>query len=213
LILTSYYILQKNRGVAINSKLKAQNSKLKNGYTLIEMVVVMGIITVIFSFGTLGLTTIRNQYILDGMTEDTVTMIREAQTRAISVSGGAKAWGVSYEAFAPNRIILLKAMDINTTPVVQIHEFKNLATGASITGGLSGTRSVFYVAPFGTPYIAKARPSCVYPADWALTQKATREVKPQGNCISTENELRLTITYKGRSSVIIVNKSGDARVE
>lgn len=100
------------------------SKKHKPGFTLLELLVVLGILFVIFAFGYPSYSNIREDVVLKDTSYEIVNVLRLAQDHSIS-SMGASPWGVD---FATDSYIL-RGSDYS-------HEY-DLPSGISITADSS----------------------------------------------------------------------------
>jgi len=70
--------------------------KERRGFTVIELVLVLGIIAVLSFVSFLGLSGRKSKTQLDGAAKQMVSLLREAQSRSVSQSGSI-IWGVRFE--------------------------------------------------------------------------------------------------------------------
>jgi len=198
----SQSIFLKTGGI-INSKLKTQNPKLKTGFSLIEMTVVMGIIAIIFLLGAGAFISARDQYIVDQATEEIITRVREAQNKSISVQRGSggesvKVWGVSLHSGRAETIII---RDDRSSSIDSVYHFPAGITNNSV--------QIYFAAPFGSPYLISGICS------WRDSQKATKELEPivSSQCTILTQPFNLGLTYKGSvRATIVINPNGDIHV-
>lgn len=205
------YIIISSEGY-INSKLETRNSKLpfrpgRKGYTLVEMVVVMGIAAVIMLIGVGAFVMVRNQYLLDAKVEATITAIRDAQNRAIASmkvnDENPKAWGVSFKNGSPDQISLFYTDGATRTSAEEI-----LESGGAVGIGLinpdfgTDTGNIIFTSPFGNSYLIAG--SC----NLVLSNKPTKEYIPDGSC-TTYDEMVISLSFGNQSQSITVNRRGD----
>lgn len=67
----------------------------KNGFTLLEMVISVGILAVLSIVGTTGVMSVRTKKMLDGEADTILTTIRETQDKALKQEE-ATAWGIKF---------------------------------------------------------------------------------------------------------------------
>ncbi|MBI2100754.1 MAG: type II secretion system protein [Candidatus Vogelbacteria bacterium] len=70
---------------------------MKRGFTLLEFLIVVGIIALLTSLVLWPFANFRDEKLLDGAAEDILTFLNEARTRTLS-SDGATAYGVYFES-------------------------------------------------------------------------------------------------------------------
>ncbi len=70
--------------------------KNRKGFTIIELVLVIGIIAILSVVSLIGLSGRKNKTELDGATKQITALLREAQSKSVSQINGS-AWGVHFE--------------------------------------------------------------------------------------------------------------------
>lgn len=78
------------------SKPKTQNLKPNSAFTLIELLIVIGLITIISTVGILNLFNYRSYRNLDSTAQEIVAVLRSAQSRSIDSESGGN-FGVHFE--------------------------------------------------------------------------------------------------------------------
>ena len=78
-------------------KVKSVKFKVKLGFTLVEILIVIGIVALVTTIVVIPFASFRDAKLLDGATEDILSFLHEAQTRTLSSDGGV-AYGVSFES-------------------------------------------------------------------------------------------------------------------
>ncbi len=69
---------------------------MKKGFTMVELLVTLGVIAVIATFSVIGLSGYRSTATLTSATKQVGALLREAQSNAMAQSQGA-AWGVHFD--------------------------------------------------------------------------------------------------------------------
>lgn len=67
----------------------------RRGFTVIELILVLGIIVILSTVSFVGLSGRKNKTELDGVTKQMVSLLREAQSRAVSQSSST-VWGARF---------------------------------------------------------------------------------------------------------------------
>ncbi|MFH1170151.1 MAG: type II secretion system protein [Candidatus Vogelbacteria bacterium] len=70
---------------------------MKRGFTLVEILVAIGIIVLVSYLVVIPFASFRDAKLLDGATEDILSLLHEAQTRTLSSDGGV-AYGIHFES-------------------------------------------------------------------------------------------------------------------
>lgn len=223
-------------GVSIKTKLSQ-----KSGFTIIEIMVVMAIMAVMSVLGILAMLTINNGVIADQVAENTLSQIREAQNKALSVASTTTtvdgvptqtipvAWGVtltqgddSVATITPfyiwNSKDPLDSDARDSFKQVNLNADTNTSSFGfkSIKGGDGSTYStvsLIYAAPFGKYYASSSGIPCG--SDGGLCISAgTRPYNLQldsDNDIST-NVLNFQLIFRGSTKTITVQASGEAGI-
>lgn len=206
------------RGLKMRAGVMGANlQKKKNaaGFTLVELVVVMGIIAVISTWGVAALLNVRNEGLVDRATEETISAIREAQNKAISISstsGGVipVAWGLYVDGNTSSIKPFYVTYAASTGTIVYPAGESIKYTGLSISTGMSietpTSRYYFFTTPFGEYYT-----NSLVPASWSLNTSRPFDAIPAGSAPTEAS--RITITYKNSSSTVIVATNGDVYEE
>lgn len=183
--------------------------KSKKGYSLVEVVVVMGIIAVLMLLGVGVFVSIRDQYIVDAATEEAITAVREAQNRAISFSqgsaGNTKAWAVN---FSSSEGIRLRSLSVDPENNEAIHSNE---IGYGISRGVvisSNNDHIYFASPFGTTHLFNSECN-----SWLEDEEnPSHEFVPScGNTLTAP--ATISFSYKGKSSSIVINGAGDVHAE
>ena len=69
---------------------------MRKGFSLIELLITIGIVAVLGTIGTMNLVNYRSRNILDLQTQEIVATLRDAQSRSISQENG-RPWGIHFE--------------------------------------------------------------------------------------------------------------------
>lgn len=75
---------------------------MKNGFTLIELIISMGLLIIIAAVGAVNLIGYRSRLDLDNASQEIIAVLREAQNRSLSqeatsIQGSGGRWGVYFE--------------------------------------------------------------------------------------------------------------------
>ena len=73
-----------------------KNKKQNKGITLFEVIIAIGIITIIFTFGTKLFVEVKNERVLDNSVGRVISLLQEARSMSVS-SVGASRYGVHFE--------------------------------------------------------------------------------------------------------------------
>lgn len=84
--------------------MKLQANEATLGFTLVEILVVVGLLALVSFLAIVPFTSFRDAKSLDGAAEDALSLLHEAQTRTLS-SDGASPYGVYFES---DKITLFK---------------------------------------------------------------------------------------------------------
>jgi len=219
------YIITSSEG-HINSKFETENSKLsfrlrRQGYTLVEMAVVMGIIGVLMLLSVSAFFSLREQSMVDQVTEELLSVIREAQNRATSISpdregNDTKVWAVSV---ANNNFSLISLYDGGVTT-----ERANISpqqTTISVSGSGStpiDSGHIAYASPFAEAYLlSNTLCSDGVLCNWSKSLKPTEEWELNpitvDNLLTGEEFLQFTVAMGNHNSKIIVRPNGDTEIE
>ncbi len=187
----------------------SQSSFRRRGFTLVEMAVVMSIIAVLMLLGVSALISARGQSVINSATDAAVVAIREAQSKSIAVSpssndnaGDVGVWGVKFDE---SDSLFLLSVDLEGNEFLEPGGTTDLMSGVKISDGIG--RYVYFASPFGTPHLAEER--C---ENWAVSERATRELEPHGCSIVEEEDITVVFTYRNHSGSVVINKRGDVSV-
>lgn len=215
-----------------------QWSVVKRGYSLVEMVVVMGIIAVIFAIGVGAILVSRNEQIAIDAAEQLKSDIRKAQVRAVSVEGAnsddpgfcpsdkkPRMWAIyvesgatnqyTFQAFCPNPSNLP-----NTGKWIQQKDPINF--GGNITFSIqdnAGNTLNQVLLSFSTPFgrYETRKYDIQIPAKKAELSNASDPNSPWIPVIelpSLDDDIIVTLKYAGRESKVIIKKiTGVAEVQ
>lgn len=155
-------------------KFEIRNSKLKHGYTIIELVVVMGIIAILMLLSASAFVLLRDQAEVDQTAETLVSTIRDAQNRAVSIMPNkndidAKVWAVS---ITMNDFSLSSIYGTGDNKLGTLIESSQInPQGTTITVERDNGRGT--IAPISSGYIAFAPPFAkTYPLSNSLCNAA-----------------------------------------
>lgn len=187
----------------IISKLKSEK---KSGYTLIEMVVVMGIIAIITLLGAYALIAARDYYALDAATEEVITAIRDAQNRSVSFMQSeieenrpTKAWGIYFDDVNNQvKYVSIQEGASEEKPEGLIAEISSRVEISSTNGD-----HVYFASPFATTYLTAG--AC---GDWEQTDKPSQEFAPV-SCTVSEEPITITLEYNSNIRTVTINERGD----
>lgn len=131
--------------------MKRQQSKtkgvLKNGFTLVELIVVVGIFLVVTSITVLSQRSFDNSILIDNLAYEIALAVREAQVYGVSTRGIAEdfssSYGVHFDMNEPNSFVLFGDRDLIGSYDgigVQDIEFFSLGSSGEITAvcGIDG---------------------------------------------------------------------------
>ena len=178
---------------------------VRKGFTLVEMTVVMAIVAILSLVGVYALITARNDAAVDSATQSTVSAIREAQNKAISVanvpgdSTPPVAWGVfvnsSTSAIQP--FYIKKDLSYN---IAGLSETKFAISSISASG--------YYVfsAPFGKYYSSDDPPDNTH---WVMNLDRPKDAIFNGTAAPNT----FTINLKGSQRTITIDTKGDVSVQ
>lgn len=124
--------------------------KTPMGFTIIELLLVLGIMTIITATGTLALFSFRAKQNLNLSAQEIVTVLRSAQNNSISqelLSSGEK-WGVHFEN---DYYALFKGTSFNVSNIVSKSTLKSgvIFSGFSNSAGPQGSIDVIFAATSG----------------------------------------------------------------
>ncbi|PJE73422.1 MAG: hypothetical protein COV02_02820 [Candidatus Terrybacteria bacterium CG10_big_fil_rev_8_21_14_0_10_41_10] len=121
-----------------SKKLKVKSQRSGNGFSLMEVIVVIAIVGVITTFAGVSFSAFRNAKLLDSTAQDILSLINTARVKSIS-SENASRYGVHFEAdravlFAGNSFVEPSAsnMELNLSPSVEISEVSLFGEGADV---------------------------------------------------------------------------------
>ena len=103
--------------------------KLSNGFSLIELLIVLGIFLLIFNISTSGFNNYKMHSNLELTTNGAVEAIRFAQSSAESGKGDSK-WGVE---ILSNKVVIFKG-DSYATRIISSDEMLNFSSGIAVSG-------------------------------------------------------------------------------
>jgi len=205
--------------------------KPKSGFTLVEMLIVLGIIAILGLISEGALLANRNYQRLAGPVEEIVSLMREAQNRSISIVKDGeytKAWefkldGATYSIKALNSDSGNLVESPTATPDSDIGNLPDgTAVNVSYSTGPSNNYSTFYATfstPFARTYLGSTAPAdlsgnCTWndggelrtrPAkDWYIDPLCTTVLSPAAPGIAT-----IDLTFKGNKITVTVNTNGD----
>lgn len=205
----------------------------KKGFTLIEMLVVMGILAVLSLLGVGGLIALRNQNAPELAAQDFLSNLREAQNRAFLVmndsnSNPTKVWAIglnpasdatSYtlnSLFANGAILSNNTEKTFNTENVSISILKN---DSSYTGG---KLFVTYSSPFSKSYILNSK-DCTLLADnceWRESARPSKEWEPGVGTITyssadknSNDKYQINFTRNNVTRSVVIYSNGDAYVQ
>lgn len=168
----------------------------------------IGIISVVSLFGASSLISARERYILNSAVEETVSNIREAQNKSISIAEGKSGWGFRFNEAGTAIEIFNFQIEPGLTVKMSAFETISLASGTTVSQDIPGERvNIIFVAPFGTSYLTSG--SC--DEYWTESNKPSLELMPISPCI-VHNEVIFTIGFQEHSAMIKVNARGDIEV-
>lgn len=129
------------------------SSFMKNGFTLIELLIVIGIMAILTTIGSVYFFGYRNKQALELTTQELITMLRDAQNKSISQENG-KAWGVYFNNTANPKYYDL-FFDSPCSPTcpptaTKIASHKILRSGVSF-GGSMPSKEVYFNKVTGLP--------------------------------------------------------------
>ncbi len=135
--------------------MKLMKLQANSGFTLFEIVIVIGIIVLVSALLLFPLSSFRVEAILDGAAEETLALLHEARERTVS-SDGASRYGVYFES---NQVTLFKgasfpgAGDANNK-VIFLNSRLALSTSAGLASGAIFERLTGALANGGTVTIS-----------------------------------------------------------
>lgn len=184
------------------------HKKFRRGFTLVEMMVVMAIIALLSVLGLSALFSINNNNTTDRAVEETISVIREAQNRAISVANAPDgtttteiplAWGFSVDSTAKKITPFYTKNDTNKTNVSYgaSLDYSNMAS-ISVTGG----NYHVFTAPFGKYYSSKVAPTL-----WRENSQRPYDIIPVD--ITPASPTTIEFNYRNSKRSININANGD----
>ena len=146
-------------------KLQARSYKLEAtlGLSVVEILVVIGIMVVLVGVVVIPFASFREQAILDGATEETLALLHEARERTVS-SDGASRYGVYFES---DKVTLFKgatfpgAGDPDNKEIL-LHNRLVLTKSASLDDGVIFERLTGKIGAAGTTTVSLISDSTKY---------------------------------------------------
>ncbi|PIS39156.1 MAG: hypothetical protein COT33_03465 [Candidatus Nealsonbacteria bacterium CG08_land_8_20_14_0_20_38_20] len=121
----------------MSSKFKIQNSKLKTGFTLVELIVVLGIMIILIALTVPAYQIFKREADLTNSTEEIINNLRLAQSKTLASEGAGK-WGL-YFSTSTNQYVLFKGNNYATraTSSDEVHKLKETIEffDVSLAGG------------------------------------------------------------------------------
>ena len=121
-------------------------TKVRRGYTLVEILIVLALMVLFGSVAGVSLFGRRNETDLDVATKRIVTLLREAQSRAVSQNSDT-GWGVHFENGNPAYVVLYSNSGHATTSYYVLPAMVVYATSSLPSGN---NREVDFNRPDGT---------------------------------------------------------------
>lgn len=200
-----------------------------------EMVVVMAIVAILSLLSGSAFIAARDQAIVSETAEEVLSSIREVQNFSIAVQDGntnnsneTKIWGIFFTKDAPDYSTFYYDAAPNSKIGATINATsKPLKTGVTIstskgTDEDTSKRYIFFSTPFGKTNTANGGCSTAMnlataPATchWKEGVTADKSWVPVGVTSSNfaNDEIKIKISYKGKTQSIVVNSRGDSYIE
>lgn len=182
------------------------HKKFRRGFTLVEMMVVMAIIALLSALGLSALFSINNNNTTDRAVEETISVIREAQNKAISVSsdpGGLTiplAWGFRIDS-TTKKVTTFYIKNDNSKTEVSYGTPLDYPTMTSVN--VTGDSYHVFTAPFGKYYSSNVDPS-----GWNVNSQRPYDIIPAG--ITAAGSTTIVFDYRNSKRDVNINANGDA---
>ena len=212
----------------------------KNGFTLIELIVVMAMIAILTLISVSALLSSRTQNTVDSMAQDILSNIRDAQNRSVSTvsgtAGPAKVWAYqikfnsgtsswdnslyTYSEDRPPNGKLQGQIESTNTPFNPAATISIMKDG-TLYNGDGKVVNIAFASPFGRPYISDGSNAnnCRWqyldsrPAkDWFIDSVCSNLSSP-ATATATSSPLTIVVSYGNMNRSVIVGASGDAYIQ
>ena len=210
-----------------------------SGFTIIEIMVVMAIMAVLVTLTASALKSANNENVVEETTQNLLSQIREAQNRAMGVSGvgGNKVWAVEIKKNGTDYgFNLVNYQNVSGTTLsiggtLARYSDKRVKIMTSIdSGGTSDNAYLAYSSPFSRFYGTIDSNGCIsgvncewnksvrYEEDWEAVEKSGSGYDDMiGLNKNPDRAMRILLSFNNGSGqpsrVIVVLSSGDAYIE
>jgi prepilin-type N-terminal cleavage/methylation domain-containing protein len=123
---------------------------MRRGYTLIELMITLGVVVVLSAVVTVGLFGSRSQADLKDATQQAAALLREAQSDTMAQEGGV-SWGVHFEnaTATPPFYALFSSSTYSTATVVSYYRLPASVAYATATLAQGAWVNVTFSSPSG----------------------------------------------------------------
>lgn len=234
-MISFFLIHYSKRGAIINKGSKLINRSLGKGFSMVELVVAMGIMSVLMLLGVSGMLNARTHVELDQIAEEIVTTLREAQNNSVAIRSGscantAKVWGVQFKKSTSEvKLISLCQDPTDPTQLTIVTERTNNYNDIDFDlNETSDSLFVTYAVPFAEAYVFTTNTNGCAPGgagcswsqtnsptgDWQLITGADTPLYLHKRSQSITGDYSLTLNYKGNlDRKILINSTGDITLD